>query len=244
MNLNLKSPLKYVLLLLTILGLCSYQTVQTKNDKNITHYVVDCSKVHVKMYWKDDNDIALGYLTKLDTFLSKHGKKLLFAMNGGMFKSNATPAGLYIEKGKIIAPMNTQQGQPGNFYLDKKGIFYLTKDRKAGITTDLRSFTVSKTAYATQSGPMLVINGEIATFCKPGSSNVYKRNAVGILPDGRVLFAMSSSKINFYDFALYFKKQGCINALYLDGFNSNVLIPGKTTEGEHVPYTIIIGVYN
>ncbi|WP_415180937.1 hypothetical protein [Nonlabens sp.] len=37
-----------------------------------------------------------------------------------------------------------------------------------------------------------------------------------------MLFVLSKDKINFYDFADFFKGQGCKNALYLDGFVSRV----------------------
>ena len=50
-------------------------------------------------------------------------------------------------------------------------------------------------------------------------------NGVGILPDGKVVFAMSKTEVNFYNFADYFKKLGCKNALYLDGFVSRTYLP-------------------
>ena len=63
-----------------------------------------------------------------------------------------------------------------------------------------------KIKYATQSGPMLVIDGQIHAAFKEGSSNLNIRNGVGILHDNRVVFAMSKKEINFYDFAKYFQK--------------------------------------
>lgn len=67
---------------------------------------------------------------------------------------------------------------------------------------------------------MLVIDGEIHTAFKADSKNLNKRNGVGILPNNKIVFAMSKRGINLYDFANYFKKLGCKNALYLDGFVS------------------------
>ncbi len=48
---------------------------------------------------------------------------------------------------------------------------------------------------------------------------------MGILPDGSLLFAISTQKLNLYDFANFFKVQACTNALYLDGFVSKVYAP-------------------
>ncbi|WP_133994719.1 hypothetical protein [Dinghuibacter silviterrae] len=42
-----------------------------------------------------------------------------------------------------------------------------------------------------------------------GSPNVNIRNGVGILPGNKLLFAISREPVNFYDFAAFFKAQGC-----------------------------------
>jgi uncharacterized protein YigE (DUF2233 family) len=63
-----------------------------------------------------------------------------------------------------------------------------------------------------------------------------------ILPDGSVLFAISNSPFNFYDFALVFKNNGCKNALYPDEAISQTYCPAKgllTTNGK---FGVIIGV--
>jgi uncharacterized protein YigE (DUF2233 family) len=65
---------------------------------------------------------------------------------------------------------------------------------------------------------------------------------VGILPDGRMLFAMSKKEVSLYDFAEYFKNKGCRNVLYLDGFVSRTYYPGinwKQTDGY---FGVMIGV--
>ena len=41
------------------------------------------------------------------------------------------------------------------------------------------------------------------------------------------IFAMLKKEMNFYEFAEYFKKLGCKNALYLDGFVSRTYLPEK-----------------
>ena len=74
---------------------------------------------------------------------------------------------------------------------------------------------------------MLVIDSVMHSKFMKGSKNLNIRNGVGILPDGKVLFAMSKKKINFYDFASYFMSLGCKNALYLDGAVSKTYLPEK-----------------
>lgn len=123
--------------------------------------------------------------------------------------------------------MNRIQEAYGNFYLQPNGIFYLTDEQKA-VVVQSSSFTLdSSIEYATQSGPMLLVNGAIHSAFNEGSPNKHIRNGVGILPNGHVLFAISSSPVNLFDFATFFMNSGCENALYLDGFVSRAFIPKK-----------------
>ena len=148
-------------------------------------------------------------------------------MNGGMYKKDRSPQGIYIENGIIKSEIDTVQNAYGNFYMQPNGIFYITYDNK-GVVCKTPDFEYNKNIkYATQSGPMLLIDGKIHPKFKEGSKYVNIRNGVGILPDGKLLFAMSKQKINFYDFATYFKNAGCKNALYLDGFVSKTYLPEK-----------------
>jgi uncharacterized protein YigE (DUF2233 family) len=95
--------------------------------------------------------------------------------------------------------------------------------------------------FATQSGPLLLINGKIHTKFNKGSKNLNIRNGVGILPNNQLLFAMSKQEINFYDFATYFKSKGCKNALYLDGFVSKTYLPEKGWNDLGGQFGVIIG---
>jgi uncharacterized protein YigE (DUF2233 family) len=147
-------------------------------------------------------------------------------MNAGMYKSDNTPQGLFIEEYRQIVPLDTSSGS-GNFYLKPNGVFYTTKDKKAFIHTT-ENFRISNDIqFATQSGPMLLTNGKIHPSFKEGSKNRNIRNGVGILPSGKVIFAMSEEKVNLYDFAKYFMDLGCVDALYLDGLVSRTYLPER-----------------
>jgi uncharacterized protein YigE (DUF2233 family) len=89
---------------------------------------------------------------------------------------------------------------------------------------------------------MLLIDGEIHPAFKKGSKNLNIRNGVGILPDNKVVFAMSKEEVNFYDFAEFFKSKGCKNALYLDGFVSRTYLPEEDWEQLDGNFGVIIGV--
>ena len=94
---------------------------------------------------------------------------------------------------------------------------------------------------ATQSGPMLVIDGKLHSKFNKKSTSTHYRNGVGILPNGNLIFVMSKEKVNFYAFANYFKEKGCQNALYLDGFVSKTYLPAKGSEDLGGNFGVIMG---
>jgi uncharacterized protein YigE (DUF2233 family) len=240
----MKSSLKALLLaaffssLSTIFGFGKIK--QAEDDRFIT-YTVDCKKQNIAMYWKDDKDNNFSSIGNLQSWLAKRGRKLVFAVNGGMYGPGHSPKGLFIENGLVQSPLDTSSGA-GNFYIKPNGVFYITNGVVPAICDTKNFQTNGKIKYATQSGPMLVIEGAIPATFKQGSTNLNIRNGVGILPDGRVVFAMSKAPVNFYDFANYFKAMGCKNALYLDGFISRTYLPEKNwlqTDGD---FGVIIGI--
>jgi len=79
--------------------------------------------------------------------------------------------------------------------------------------------------YATQSGPMLVIKGEINPQFLQHSTSLKIRNGVGI-KDQTLYFVISDKAVSFYQFAQFFQQQLKVqNALYLDGSISSAYIP-------------------
>lgn len=216
-------------------------TKQNNDSDEIDSYVAHPDKQEIALYWKNDSGEILRSLQALKLYTSSKNKELLFAMNAGMYTTDNSPLGLYIEKGKTISSLNTKSGE-GNFYLKPNGVFYISNNNKAIVckTEDFKANTSIK--YATQSGPMLVINGKIHPEFKEGSSRLNIRNGVGILPDNSILFAISKKEISFYDFAKYFQNKGCKNALYLDGFVSRAYIPEKNRIQTDGNFGVMIGV--
>lgn len=144
------------------------------NNKFIS-YTANPETENIILYYKDHSGKRIGTLGNLKTHINKEGKKLLFGMNGGMFQEDFSPVGLYIENGKTIRKLNTRNAG-GNFYMKPNGVFYITKNGK-GTVCKTEDFRRSPTLqYATQSGPMLVIDGTIHPDFKEGSVLGAKRN--------------------------------------------------------------------
>lgn len=199
------------------------------------------TKQKVRLFWKDDQGKLLGSLGRLKAFMEQYRQRLVFAMNGGMYMEDRAPLGLFIQEGKTIRSLNKAKSS-GNFFLQPNGVFYINSSGKGTVckTADFRNR--KDIQYATQSGPMLVINGSIHPAFKKGSVNRNIRNGVGILPDGRMLFAMSKKEVSLYDFAEYFKNKGCRNALYLDGFVSRTYYPAINWKQSDGYFGVMIGV--
>ncbi|BAV06110.1 phosphodiester glycosidase family protein [Filimonas lacunae] len=228
-----------VMLALAALTVC-FSRKQDGDNRFLTYYA-DTKKQDIRLYWKDDAGKPLKTLQRLADFVKGKNQRLLFAMNGGMYAAGNIPKGVYIEDAKLVTPLDTASGA-GNFYIRPNGVFYITKDSIAGICTTESFAKQAKVRYATQSGPMLLVNRQMLPVFTKGSANVNIRNGVGILPDNRLVFVMSKEPVNFYDFAAFFQSLGCVHALYLDGYVSRTYLPAQNwiqTDGD---FGVMIGV--
>jgi uncharacterized protein YigE (DUF2233 family) len=153
-------------------------------------------------------------------------KDLMFAVNAGMFTPAYAPAGLYVENGQQATALNTRNGG-GNFHLSPNGVFWI-KDGRAFVTPTAEFAKADpKPQWATQSGPMLVIDGQLHPKFDANGPSRYVRNGVGVSTDGKVYFAISEEPVSFGAFARLFRDAlQCPNALYLDGAVSQLFIPG------------------
>ena len=231
---------KYFLFpLLLLLFISCKEKIQ--DETNFVMYQVNPKRQEVKLYWKNSQNEILKSIRNLKYETESGNKKLLFAMNGGMFEADNTPKGLYIENFKILKPIDTLQGS-GNFYLQPNGIFYLTQNNQPGISETKKYKQNPSIKFATQSGPMLLIDGKINNIFQKDSKNLNIRNGVGVLDNGKIIFAMSKKEVNFYSLAQLFKEMGCKKALYLDGFVSRTYLPEKSWIQTDGNFGVIIGV--
>lgn len=155
------------------------------------------------------------------------GSELVFAMNAGMYHSDRSPVGLYIEDGEERAALVTREG-PGNFGMVPNGVFYIDQQGGVHVTETLafadRDLNIKD---ATQSGPMLVIDGNLHPKFNPNGTSRKRRNGVGISANGETIhFAISDGFVTFHEFATLFRDVlETPNALYLDGTVSRMYAP-------------------
>ncbi len=178
----------------------------------------------VRLWLRDGSGHPYGQFDAIRDALPE-GERLVFAMNAGMYHLDRSPVGLHVENGQEITPIVTAAG-PGNFGMRPNGVFCVS-DRFAVIES--RAFTKAPPdcRYASQSGPMLVIDGDLHPRFLPDSRSRYIRNGVGVSKDGKTAyFAISDRPVTFYDFARLFRDGLEVpNALYFDGSISRLYAP-------------------
>lgn len=168
---------------------------------------------------------------------------MAFAMNGGMFDSEGMPVGYYVEKGERLQRLNRADG-PGNFHMKPNGVFFGTGREWSVLSSDEFYDTVEKRpAFATQSGPMLVINGELHEGFEEDGESKKIRNAVGVDGEGKAHFVISEAPISFGKLARYFRDElETPNALFLDGSVSQLWDPARDRLDEGAPLGPLIVV--
>ncbi len=167
----------------------------------------------------------LQFNTLADT-LEARGETLVFAMNGGMYHDDRRPVG-YLRTGSgDTATVNTNDG-PGNFHMKPNGVFWIDEG-KAGVSVSEAYLEAGiDPDFATQSGPMLVIDGDIHPSINADGTSRKRRNGVGVSEDGEtVYFAISDGAVTFHEFASLFRDRlDAPNALFLDGQVSRLYAP-------------------
>jgi uncharacterized protein YigE (DUF2233 family) len=185
---------------------------------------------------------VLGSFNAVNALLAAEGATLGFAMNAGMYHPDRRPVGLYRDAAGEAAPLVTRDG-PGNFGLLPNGVFCISGDRLSVIESRRFAETAPECRFATQSGPMLVIGGDLHPRLIPDSPSRYIRNGVGVSADGaRAVFAIADRPVNFHAFARLFRDTlGLSDALYLDGSISRLYAPDLGRHDIGFPMGPIVG---
>jgi len=149
---------------------------------------------------------------------------VVFAMNAGMFDPEGEPIGYYVEDSRRLTVLNQNEG-PGNFHLLPNGVFFGEANGPWHVL-DTEAFAdriEDRPQFATQSGPMLVIDGELHPDIDPDGDSRKIRNAVGVDTSGRAHFVISEAPISFGKLARYYRDVLNVdNALFLDGSVSQI----------------------
>ena len=222
---------RYALVSLALLTACTGVGTKSPPACNALTYAdapyivctFDTATTDIRLFLDDENGAPYGQFDTLNTALEEDGKTLLFAMNAGMYHADRSPVGLYIENGIELQSANTNDG-PGNFHLKPNGVFYLGAGEAGVMETEAFLASDLKPEYATQSGPMLVVDGAIHPVFNPDSTSRKRRNGVGVSEDGRrIIFAISDIPVTFHAFATIFRDElQTKNALFLDGNVSKI----------------------
>jgi uncharacterized protein YigE (DUF2233 family) len=163
----------------------------------------------------------------LEQRLGPRAEKVAFAMNAGMYDEDGRPIGLAIVDGKQKHRINRKEGG-GNFHLMPNGVFQLRNDGAAEIVTSKAWRPSPAIRFATQSGPMLVIDGKLHPAFEPDGTSRHVRNGVGIAPNGRALFVISEGPVSFGKFARFFRDRlKARDALFFDGAVSALWDPAN-----------------
>jgi uncharacterized protein YigE (DUF2233 family) len=195
---------------------------------------VDLNKDHLELFWRDDAGRPYRQFSALREALQVKGKTLEFAVNAGMYKPDLSPVGLFVVGSQELVPLNRHVGS-GNFSQQPNGVFLVEGSSARVIATDDYDKERPKPSLATQSGPMLVHEGEITTSAVMNPNSTWRkiRNGVCAPSPDAVVFVLSESPVTFYEFAGFFRDAlHCREALYLDGTISSLYAP-KLNRDDH-----------
>jgi uncharacterized protein YigE (DUF2233 family) len=233
-----RRALPWLVLLMLLIGSGCARRVQAVDSRELTYaeqnfmvVTVDLSRESLSLHWRNpDSGEAFGDIETLKQWGLARGQRLLFAANAGIYDRQNSPLGLYVEQGHTAVPLNLARGNPaaGNFSLQPNGVFAIYPDGHAAIhtSTDFKQLA-QPVQWATQSGPMLVIDGQLNPQFIDDSISVKWRSGVCVRTPHEVVFAVSETPVNFHAFASLFRdKLGCRNALYLDGTISQFYLDG------------------
>lgn len=146
-----------------------------------------------------------------------------FAMNAGMFDDAGRPIGLAVAGGEMKKRINLRDGG-GNFHLKPNGVFAVTDGRAEVVAAD--EWAGQRANIATQSGPMLVIDGKLHPKITHDGDSRYVRNGVGVTRDGKPLFVVTLDAVSLGKLARFFRDElDTPDALYFDGSVSSLWDP-------------------
>jgi prepilin-type processing-associated H-X9-DG protein len=211
-------------------------------DASYTVCRFDLRHDRLALYNLDPAGKPFGSITALKSALASEGKTLSFAMNAGMFDDAQKPIGLYIEAGRQQKKLNRRSGG-GNFHLKPNGVVFFGGGEAGVMETEAFAKSGRKPQFASQSGPMLVIDGRIhPKFSADGPSRKI-RNGVGAVDGHTLVFAISDEPVNFHAFARLFRDRlGCRNALFLDGSVSSLYARDLERDDGFYPIGPIVGL--
>ena len=196
-----------------IASACSAATFE---GVSLTHCIADPAEHRITTRLGQSGS---GPFRSLSAFAETVDKSTIaFAMNAGMYGDDAKPIGYYVENGNRQKELNRSDG-PGNFHMKPNGVFFGSGGTWRVLAADRFYSTVrDRPRFGTQSGPMLVIDGDLHPDIQDNGPSRAVRNGVGVSDDGKAHFVISNTALSFGQFARFYRDELKIkNALFLDG---------------------------
>lgn len=194
-------------------------------------FTIEVSREALKQFFIVENEPALGHSAWLDSVKRND----LFVTSASIVDSMCRPLGLFVNNGYEIESINTNDGT-GNFYLKPNGVLGISMDDVDIFNTSNFGIT-RKYIWAIQSGPMLISEGFLHPLFDEKSISKHVRSGVGLFQNAKgkefLVFAISGSEINFFEFASFFKEKfGCTNALNIESGRSVMAIPNLSNPSD------------
>jgi len=193
---------------------------------SLTHCVADPSEHRITTRLGQSGN---GPFRSLSAFAETVDKQTIaFAMNAGMYGDDGKPIGYYVESGDRQKELNRADG-PGNFHMKPNGVFFGTGSTWRVLAADRFYSTVrDRPRFGTQSGPMLVVDGELHPDIQDNGPSRAVRNGVGVGADGKAHFVISNTTLSFGQLARFYRDELKVkNALFLDGNVSSLWDPAS-----------------
>ncbi|GAA6209238.1 phosphodiester glycosidase family protein [Cognatishimia sp. WU-CL00825] len=179
----------------------------------------------LRLFLRDEDNQIFGHFAAIERALPA-GKSLPFAMNAGMYHPDRRPVGYYIANGKQEQSLFTK-ASPGNFGLLPNGVFCIRDTRADVFETLVFKSKSPNCTFASQSGPMLVIDGKLHPRFLANSTSRFIRNGVGTSANGQIAyFVKSENAVTFHEFGTLFRDAlKTPQALFFDGKVSRLHAP-------------------
>ena len=198
-------------------------------DSPLTHCTANPDIHAIRTVLADEGDAPYRSLSEYARSRPRSAPAVAFAMNAGMYEAEGGPVGYYVEAGERLQQLNRSPG-PGNFHLLPNGVFFgdTHGDWHVLATKTFASEITERPDFGTQSGPMLVMDGELHPALDHDGTSRKIRNAVGVDRQGRAHFVISEAPLSFGKLARFFRDVlKTPNALFLDGSVSQLWDPAR-----------------
>jgi uncharacterized protein YigE (DUF2233 family) len=178
----------------------------------------------IELFLHDSDGTPWRRLERLRDQLRSEGRQPSMLMNAGMYHADLEPVGLLVVGGQELSPLNLSAGD-GNFYLQPNGVFGIANGVPAIWESQEFARQRPTVTQATQSGPLLLHDGQLHPALREDSTSRRTRNAVCV-NEQLTGFIYTPVPVTFHELATYMRDElNCIDGLYLDGTVSSVLLP-------------------